>query len=393
MTVRWPLHPAPVDGEALTSWLRRIARQYDLSENDLVVDLGYVPDRTVQLDVAAPDGVVDQLALRTGVSRDRIQMMSLSGYTPWLIDDLAPVPDGFSTYTRQLAVLLPAGRRRDRTAASWRAWTSSPGSQRQRLCPQCVAEAAVPRPYLLAWSWPLLLTCPLHHCFLESHEGARGYYFWMGARPPQPRPLPDDHPVSVMDERTWQALTIGYVDLPRRRVHAGIWFRLLRTIIDELGATRSECGAAQCLIQAVWEHLDYPFRAGQRSWRPYERLSFIQQQHTLQAAAAAMHLLETGVLTGRGPDAVLFLPEPETFVPPGRLVRKKPPVKQEPSAAELMQKAYDSLDAMIDKARYDPVTAQHFLELMTYPPGDEDSRQHVRNSLTHLGIPLEFLAP
>ncbi|MCT1464718.1 hypothetical protein [Corynebacterium sanguinis] len=51
---------------------------------------------------------------------------------------------------------------------------------------------------------------------------------------------PDDHPVSVMDERTWQALTIGYVDLPRRRVHAGIWFRLLRTIIDELGATRSE---------------------------------------------------------------------------------------------------------------------------------------------------------
>ena len=391
--MRWPLHPAPVDGEALTSWLRRIARQYDVWEEDLVADLGCVLDRTVKLDVAAPEDVVDQLALRTGVSRDRIRMMSLGGYTPWLIDDLAPGPDGFSTYTRQLAVLLPDGRRRARKAASWRAWTSSPSNHRQRLCPQCVADATPPRLYLLVWSWPLMLTCPRHHCVLESDEGARGYYFWIGATPPQPRRLPADHPVSVMDERTWQALTAGYVDLPRRRVHAGIWFRLLRTIIDELGTTRSECGVAQRLIQAVWEHLDYPFRAGQTSWRPYERLTFIQQQHTLQAAAAAMHLLETGALAGRGSDAVLFLPEPEISVPPGRLVRKKPPVKQEPSAAELMQEAYDSLDAMIDKARYDPATAQHFLELMTYPPDDEDSRQHVRNSFVHLGIPLEFLSP
>ena len=40
-----------------------------------------------------------------------------------------------------------------------------------------------------------------------------------------------------------------------------------------------------------------------------------------------------------------------------------------------MQKAYDSLDAMIDKARYDPATAQHLLELMTYP---QATRTHAR---------------
>ena len=51
------------------------------------------------------------------------------------------------------------------------------------------------------------------------------------------------------------------------------------------------------------------------------------------------------------------------------------PAKQEPSAAELMQKAYDSLDAMIDKARYDPATAQHLLELMTYP---QATRTHAK---------------
>lgn len=27
--VQWPLHPAPMDGEALSSWLRRIAFVYD----------------------------------------------------------------------------------------------------------------------------------------------------------------------------------------------------------------------------------------------------------------------------------------------------------------------------------------------------------------------------
>lgn len=60
------------------------------------------------------------------------------------------------------------------------------------------------------------------------------------------------------------------------------------------------------------------------------------------------------------------------------------PVKQEPSAAELMQKAYDSLDAMIDKARYDPATAQHLLELMTYPQATRTraSMSAIRSSIS-----------
>lgn len=195
-----------------------------------------------------------------------------------------------------------------------------------------------------------------------------------------------------MDTRTWQALTLGYVDLPRRRVHAGIWFRLLRTIIDELSTARSECGVSQRLIRAVWDYLKYPYRAGQSTWRPYERLTFVQQRQTLEAAAAAMHLLETGVLTAGGNNAELFLPAPEVVVSPGRLVRKKPLVKPPPSAAELMQKAHDSLDAMIEKAKHDPAAAQYLFDSMVYPPGDEDAGRDVRNSFTHHGIPLEFLS-
>lgn len=40
---RWPVHPPPVIGEALTSWLRRIATEYHLSVDDLIFDLGFFP--------------------------------------------------------------------------------------------------------------------------------------------------------------------------------------------------------------------------------------------------------------------------------------------------------------------------------------------------------------
>ena len=50
-------------------------------------------------------------------------------------------------------------------------------------------------------------------------------------------------------------------------------------------------------------------------------------------------------------------------------------------------KAYDSLDAMIDKARYDPATASTRARLNDVSP------QNVRNPFAHLSIPLEFLSP
>lgn len=388
MTTRWPLHPAPIPGEALTSWLHRLADPYDIDLTHLFFDLGFVLDRDTDLDVVAPDGFIDQLALRTGVDATCIQMMSISGYAPWLIDDVNPGPDAFTTYTRQLSVLLPEGKRRHRKVDSWRAWLPAPGSPRYQLCPQCVDESVPPRPYQLVWSWPLMLTCPYHHCLLEPYDGAPGYYFTMGAPPPASRTQPVDHAVKVLDRRTWQALTCGYVDLPRRRVHAGIWFRLLRTVLDELGATSAEYGAAREEIRAIWHRVGYPVRAGQTVWRPYEGLSIVRQQQTLEAAAAAMHLVETSVITGRGLDATLFLPEPDISSDPG------PTPQEEPDPlAVAWQKAQDSVDAMIEKATYDPDTAQHFFQLMTYPSTSEKAFQRVRDSFTRLGIPLEFLSP
>ncbi|MBN0322084.1 transposase, partial [Pseudomonas aeruginosa] len=76
-------------------------------------------------------------------------------------------------------------------------------------------------------------------------------------------PRPADDAIACMDRRTWQALTTGFVELPRRRVHAGLWFRLLRTLLDELNTPLSHCGSCSASIRHVWERCGHPLRAGQ----------------------------------------------------------------------------------------------------------------------------------
>ncbi|MDI6872451.1 MAG: TniQ family protein [Bacillota bacterium] len=91
MTHRWPVHPRPIPGEALTSWLHRIADRYGITVDELAFDLGHSLDRDADLDMTAPPGFVEQLSIRTGVGTDRLHGMSISGYTPWL---LAPLIHG-----------------------------------------------------------------------------------------------------------------------------------------------------------------------------------------------------------------------------------------------------------------------------------------------------------
>ncbi|MFX7849578.1 TniQ family protein, partial [Acinetobacter baumannii] len=59
--------------------------------------------------------------------------------------------------------------------------------------------------------------------------------------------------IATMDRRTWQALTTGHVELPRRRIHAGLWFRLLRTLLDELNTPLSACGTYAGYLRLIWE--------------------------------------------------------------------------------------------------------------------------------------------
>lgn len=384
MTSRWPAHPRPMVGEALTSWLYRIADQYTITVEDLAFDLGHCFNRDTDLDLDPPEGLVEQLSVRTGVSTERIHSMSISGYTPWLLDDIAPGPDTFTTYTRQLAILLPERNLRRRTVDSWRAWVPLTIDRHYRSCPQCAIESMPPRPYLVTWSLPLMLSCPFHHCWLERHDGPPGYYAW---RELSSVPEPQEAPPAIrrMDTRTWQALTTGLVDLPRHHIHAGIWFRLLRTLIDELGATMSDCGAAQRLTRKVWEHSGHRIRAGQAKWQPIETLTPKKQEQTLEAAAVAMSLLETDNLTGQGREAGLFLPEPDASIDPGQPQWRTSPAWQPKSLGQALHDA-------VEEAKANPDSARQLFDFMTLYRQDDEYVDRVRTNFADLGIHLDDMS-
>ncbi|HET7415664.1 MAG TPA: TniQ family protein [Arthrobacter sp.] len=391
MTTRWPIHPAPTPGEALSSWLQRIAEKYGIELRDLVFDLGYTLDSSEDIDLAVPSAFIDELTERTGVSTEQIRAMSINGYAPWLVEHIEPLSNGFSTYTRQLAVLLPRRRRRDRAVPTWRAWIPATPKPQRRACPQCVLESPPPNPYPLMWSLPLMLSCPFHHCLLELHDGAPGYYFGWYGPPHAPEPRAAGPAVQAMDRRTWHALTTGSVDLPRHSIHAGLWFRLLRTLVDELGTPVSDIGTAQRLTRQVWKEAGHPVRAGQGKWLPYEQMPLTVQQHTLEAAAIAIADLEKGTLRGRGHEAALFRPEPNRAIGPG------PPELEEtvgkPSIEDLWQTFADRFNEALEEAKRDPASARQLLFLITYyRRNDEAFIRRAQADLAELGIPLEFLS-
>lgn len=389
MTPRWPVHPAPIPGEALTSWLARIAHKYGISADILASDLGYAIGRDDDLDLAPPAGFAEKVADRTGVAVADIRAMTISGHTPWLLDQLEPGPDAFSTYIRQLSVLLPKGARPPRTVTSWRPWIPTADARDHRACPHCVLATTPPHPHQLMWALPVMLSCPIHHCRLELHDGVPGYYFsWTESSSPiESRPA--TAAIELMDGRTWQALTTGHVDLPRRRIHAGIWFRLLRTVIDDLGATMADCAVAeQRLIREVWQRAGHPVRAGQYAWRPYEALTAERRERTLEAAAAAMHAMESRTLVSRTEGAGLFLPEPDVVIDSGY----SRPTPATPAVADRWRDLAESLEAAVEDARHNPQSARQLFYLATYHcRNNEDKLCEVRETFAALGIPLDNL--
>jgi hypothetical protein len=234
---RWPLHPAPKEGEALSSWLHRIAACYRVDVREwLERDLGH--GQVDDLDTAPPMPLLIALSQRSGIGLDRLRCMSFAGGVPWLLDSLDDrIPDALETYAFQFSVLLLKHIRKTRSITIWRAWL--PTQPIHRACPLCLNDPA-DQAVLLAWKLPLILSCPLHGCWLEAYRGVLGCFLGWENADAAPRTASDV--IVAVDQRTWQALTTGYVYLPRQRIHAGFWFRLLRTLLDELNTRLSRVG-------------------------------------------------------------------------------------------------------------------------------------------------------
>ncbi|MFJ9713373.1 TniQ family protein [Streptomyces sp. NPDC101234] len=381
---RWPLHPQPGPLEALSSWLGRIAEVYEMPVHELLRhNLGLVgPSLSADLDIDPPMTMLAALGEKTGVDLARLRSMTLAGWVPWLFDT---VPVGaqdaqrvFDAYVRDNSVLFACKatthhvlRFKPEWAGPW--LLSRPAL---RACPDCVADPE--RGLSLMWRLPLMTSCVEHDCrLLEISEVRAGLV--LGRDIPR-EPLPT--PRAALDRRTHQALTTGRVALPGRSVHAGVWFRLLRSLLDEVSLAASSQGTCgKAVLQQIWQTTGHRERAGLNVWRPFEQLREDVRETMWDAAATAFQLAADGLITVRGRlGSALQLQVP--YVYDG----------DEPAPFQhAWRDAMAAWEEALTQARTDPDTARQLLGMLTGGCRTLNDYEKQRASLYGEGIPAAFL--
>ncbi|MGO1851564.1 MAG: TniQ family protein [Microbacterium gubbeenense] len=389
MTHRWPLHPAPGRGEALSSWLHRLATVYGMDldklvRHDLTPPDAPAPGPIRSLDLEAPSALITTLAERTGVPEKQVRRMTVAGWVPWLLDSLDPEPmpgSAFDTYVRQESVIITFKERPHREVMNWRAWLPLNSNNRpvSRVCPACAESTtggALTLPLIV--QLPITLTCPHHGCRLDAAFGSFAFFGWEHSKTNN-RPVPRQ--VAIQDARTEEALRTGTVALPRRTVHVGVWFRLLRTIIEEISIPFSKLRVRpRRSIELIWRTAGHPARAGIiGAARTYETLPWPQQEMYLEAAATAIHLIETGEIEARGTLGHLLTPEPDRPAPDGLPPR------------DIWDEAREAMSEALALAQQDPLAAERMLAVLTSLTRTEKTFQSIRGDLIGLDVPEAFL--
>jgi TniQ protein len=343
--------PVPGPAEALSSWLDRTARLYGLRPQTCCAIISGSAAFTLagrgdlDLDWDPPREILAALGERTGLQLHELVPMTMAGWVPGLIDTLDPAAgqETFDTYVRQRSVLLRPGETGRNQVSRWLPWV--PTQPVRLACPACAADPR--RGTMLMWRLPLMASCAEHGCFLRPEPEVRFAALAGDNAPPAPQ-------VAALDQCTFRALTTGRVSLPGGSVHAGVWFRLLRTLLDEVSTAWSAVGAlSRATLTVIWQRTSAPARGGLNVWRPCERLGWPIQQAVISAAAAALHLAGTGEITARG-----------TL---GRYLARKPhrDIYEGDRRAWEMKQAAAELDAMIGQARTDPAAARQLLAMLT----------------------------
>lgn len=386
---RWPLHPYPLNEESILSWLSRIARCYNFTVDDLLkYDLGFYGDSNT-LTISVPSELLASLSIRTGIDKQKIRALTLESWKPLLFNDMVEQNSDFESYVHQYSLLLPLSKRKKYLAKSlWKPW--SPKSlDASKACPECIKSKPVDAMFL-AWYLPLMLSCPIHQCMLRQCYSYQGrHVYW---KKESDLLISFSSAINTMDQRTWSALTMGQVTLPRGTIHGGIWLRLLRTLLDELHIPIPYASTLYGDIANIWESLGLAMRGGLTRWQPYEIVPPQTQQLTLLAAATAIEQIENGTITPRGEQSYLFLPEPidsEDLPPYSEKAQHYPIVEPE----SLWGKALYSLNKLIELSKNDADEAKNFRDFILFGKVDFESTQKANQSMIELGIPSEFLVP
>ncbi|MFE5479728.1 hypothetical protein ACFQ9R_28765 [Nocardia sp. NPDC056541] len=266
-----------------------------------------------------------------------------------------------------------------------------PETPLDRSCPLCTAGPQPQRCWV--WSLPLTIGCTIHRRRLLY----RAELLTAELAGADVAGTPIAEPVATLENYTHQALTTGKVELPGRRVHAAVWFRLLRTLLDELSLPTSglSVGSARTLTQ-MWQTAGLTPRAGLRIWTPYEKLPWPRQEDLLTAAAVAMDLAAGRHLRPRGTLApALSLPGVEPVYP-----GDDPRRAHDGSAARILDPRgldrrtdYSALfDELARTVRTDPDTARRVLAFLVRTDPNPANLDRERDILIRdTGMPPEFV--
>ena len=308
----WPMHPRPLPGEALSSWVRRLATDNVCSLRTLFAHGLEQEDFTDgQLDLDPPEALLWALSERTGVPVDRIRGMTVRGWTPLLIDQLKSSRELARTYIGQFSVLFEPGRALPAVPPStWVPWHASRRYANPLGCRYCLAYGDH-KYFRLHWRMPFVMTCPSHRKWLEPVKPSprnRGYHCDGDERKSEP-------PQSLMalDELTLQAVGQGFVLMQHRRLHGGVWMRLLRALVNEVTSETLIAHASERdVLRRVWKHAGFKRMKGKLRGHMFESHTHPQQVRVLRAAAAAVDMIQNGLLHAYGPDAHLLRGRPLT---------------------------------------------------------------------------------
>lgn len=274
---RWPIHPAPIQGEALSSWIKRLAIPYGMTREDLLEHGLGLPRMPAEiLDIDPPPALLVRLEQRTGVSAYRIRWMALSGaYDLPIIDNVASTPVYLK---RQPDVEFDASAVRDRIAVSDR-------FRKPWGCEACLRQH--PNHVQLHWKLPWTATCPKHRLHLRPIEyvGHVGLHLW---RPNRPKFLALHLSIDTL---TVNALLGGHCALFNDEITGPVWLGMLQALIVELNTSARQAREEAQALRKLWDLCNLKPRAGVPMGWDYEELWPEAQVNFLSAAAVALDRL------------------------------------------------------------------------------------------------------
>lgn len=303
MSTLWPIHTRPLPEEALSSWLKRVSKQLGCTTRDLLVyDLGLANQCDYQLDMESQQDLASRLTAKTGVPIDQIYSMNVGSLVPMVLDTLSRSYEYARDYIGGFEVIRGPRSKMELSWGLWKPWVSSYRDGELLVCPFCLKNG---EPYLrLHWRMSFVLTCPGHRLWLQRFKLTHRNTIENGCLV-----AVEEAPKEVcnVDLVSLEALTSGFAYHAGRRIHAGMWFRLLRRVIYEVHAHRDFTRPYENKsCKQVWSITGYRKPTATEGRNIYERAPLYRQRKLMVASAAALKLIAEHKLSTYGRHAELL---------------------------------------------------------------------------------------